>query len=157
MATALCRSSKASSVSFAILSDLHLETPVTRPTYSEFALATTCPNLALLGDIGLVNDARLFSFLEEQLLRFVVVFYVLGNHEPYDSTLDTARDTFRALEDQASLRKTNDNRFGRFIFLDQVRYDFTPTITILGCALFSAIDLEQGVSVGHFVSDFERI
>ena len=104
----------ANDISFAILSDLHLETPASRPTYSDFTFPATCPNLALLGDIGLANDERLFSFLEEQLLRFENVFYVLGNHEPYDSTLETTRHALGAFGLQTSRQRATDNRLGKF-------------------------------------------
>ncbi len=120
------------SISFQILSDLHLETPATRPTYSEFLFPNTSPYLALLGDIGLVHDKRLFTFLQEQLTRFQVVFYVLGNHEPYDSTFEAARDALRAFENETSLQRTRDNQYGEFVLLDQVRYDISPTLTVLG-------------------------
>lgn len=157
MTTPLPSSSGTPSVSFAILSDLHLETPASRPTYLEFSFAATCPNLALLGDIGLANDPRLFTFLEDQLSRFKIVFYVLGNHEPYDSTLEAAREALKAFKDESNRRKANDDRLGNFILLDQVRYDLTPTITILGCTLFSSITSDQKSSVSLFVSDFSRI
>jgi predicted phosphodiesterase len=87
--------SDTTTVSFAILSDLHLETPAARPSYSKFSFNHTRPHLVLLGDIGLVSDTRLFSFLEEQLLRFETVFYVLGNHEPHDSTMEATKEALR--------------------------------------------------------------
>ena len=70
------------SITLQILSDLHLETPHLLPMYSDFRVEPRSPYLALLGDIGNANDRRLFQFLEEQLRRFQIVFYVLGNHEP---------------------------------------------------------------------------
>ena len=48
---------------FQILSDLHLETPLTSPLYSTFKLKIHASNLFLLGDIGLAKDAALFTFL----------------------------------------------------------------------------------------------
>lgn len=41
--------------------------------------------------------------------------------------------------------------------MDQVRYDITPTIAILGCTLFSAIDPGQAGTILLFASDFEQI
>ena len=143
------------SVSFAVLSDVHVETPAARPTYSEFSFVSVCPYLVLLGDIGLANDPRLFTFLEEQLSRYEIVFYVLGNHDPYDSDLNDRKERIRAFEERTSLQ-TNSHQ-GKFVYLDQTRYDLTPTMTILGCTLFSSINLTQEAAIRLFVSDFERI
>lgn len=141
------------SVQLQILSDLHLETPATRPTYFEFEFEPQCPYLALLGDIGLVSHDSLFGFLEKQLERFRTVLYVLGNHEPYDSTFASAK---QELGDFAN-RIRQQHGEGRFVLLDQTRFDITPEVTILGCTLFSAIAPEQIQSVQFFVTDFERI
>ena len=140
-----------------ILSDLHLETPATRPSYSEFSFEKTSLYIALLGDIGLVNDSRLFSFLNVQLHRYKIVLYVLGNHEPYDSQVHIAKDTLKAFESEVALKAHQDDRLGKFVFLDQTRYDLTPSITILGCTLYSAISPDQASSARLFITDFERI
>lgn len=144
-------------ISFQILSDLHLETPAARPTYSQFSFARTSPHLVLLGDIGVTHDSRLLSWLREQLEKFETVIYVLGNHEPYDTTFVAAKGVLRALESEVTQENARYGRKGNFILLDQDRYDIEPTLTVLGCTLFSAIDLGQASSVRMFVSDFERI
>ncbi|PMD12825.1 hypothetical protein NA56DRAFT_739287 [Hyaloscypha hepaticicola] len=46
---------------------------------------------------------------------------------------------------------------GRFIFLDQTRFDLTDLMTVLGCTLFSRISNEQRESVALFCSDFSEI
>lgn len=61
------------------MSDLHLETPQSGPTYGESKIRPQCRHLALLGDIGNFSDPELFTFLEEQLQQFEVVSYRLGN------------------------------------------------------------------------------
>ncbi|TVY16333.1 hypothetical protein LARI1_G007560 [Lachnellula arida] len=73
---------------FQIMSDLHLET---HPSYDHFRLEQTAPYIALLGDIGHVGDERLFAFLEKQLERYWVVYFLLGNHEPYHLSLALAK------------------------------------------------------------------
>jgi hypothetical protein len=65
---------------------LLLETPSTRPTYTDFDIPHHCTNLALLGDIGNILDPRLLAFLETQLHNFFLVFFILRNHEPYYSS-----------------------------------------------------------------------
>jgi hypothetical protein len=73
-----------------ILSDLHLELPRSSSNGSyttyQYDFPVTAPNLALLGDIGCTVDPGLFEWLDIQLLRYELVLYVAGNHEPYRST-----------------------------------------------------------------------
>ncbi|PMD16015.1 hypothetical protein NA56DRAFT_649836 [Hyaloscypha hepaticicola] len=90
------------SVKFQLVSDLHLETPQARPTYEDFKIQPECQYLALLGDIGNIWDPLLFSFLEDQLRKFEMVFYLLGNHEAYGTTVLGARTTARAFEHETS-------------------------------------------------------
>jgi hypothetical protein len=147
-----------SQIAFQIISDLHLETPQIRPTYGDFEIEPRTPHLALLGDIGNVCDERLFLFLETQLRRFQIVFFLLGNHEPYGMSFPAARTTMKSFENKMrALRKMSDPGVGEFIFLDQTRYDITSDCTILGCTLFSQILSEQIMPVQMFVSDFSNI
>jgi hypothetical protein len=147
-----------SEIAFQIISDLHLETPQTRPTYGDFEIEPRAPYLALLGDIGNVCDERLFNFLETQLRRFQIVFFVLGNHEPYGTSFIAAKATVKSFENKIrASRETLYPGFGEFIFLDQTRYDVTSHCTILGCTLFSKVLPEQIMPVKMFVSDFSNI
>lgn len=138
--------------SFQIISDLHLET---RLSY-DFVLKQTAPNLALLGDIGQVIDDGLFAFLEKQLRRYWNVFFVLGNHEPALTSWPDAKRRVRSFgERMESLRARS--TIGRFIFLDQTRYDLDGTLTILGCTLFSRIKPAQRAEVSSRFIDFKQI
>lgn len=68
-----------------IMSDLHLETDFLH----EFDIPDEAPYLALLGDIGHLTHwykARVLKFLERQLRKFEVVFYVLGMAEAQGSS-----------------------------------------------------------------------
>ncbi|TVY89183.1 Uncharacterized protein LAWI1_G005617 [Lachnellula willkommii] len=147
-----------SSVKIQLMSDLHLETPQARPTYQDFEIAPECQYLALLGDIGNVVDNRLFEFLESQLRSFKVVFYLLGNHEPFGMTQLDAQTTVRAFgHKMEELRSSAGSTLGKFVFLDQTRYDLTEEVTVLGCTLFSQIANDQRESVSLFCSDFSEI
>ena len=67
-----------------LLSDIHLEIERREEMgYDTFKILPAAPVLALLGDIGLASDERLFNFVR---MQFETVLYVLGNHESYDST-----------------------------------------------------------------------
>ena len=79
-----------------ILSDLHLEFERPSPNGGpgdddgnlyKFDFPARAEHLALLGDIGMTGDDRLFTWLRAQLERFKTVFLVPGNHEPYWSSL----------------------------------------------------------------------
>lgn len=134
------------------MSDLHLET---HPTY-DFDIKLTAPYLALLGDIGHVGDEGLYKFFEKLLKRYWVVFFLLGNHEPTYQTWQIAKDRVRAFEQRMNrLRSTS--TIGKFVFLDQTRYDVTDTLTVLGCTLFTHVAPEQEREVGERMVDFKGI
>jgi hypothetical protein len=46
---------------------------------------------------------------------------------------------------------------GKFILLDQTRYDISPKLTVLGCTLFSHITPAQTSTASRFVTDFHAI
>lgn len=141
---------------FQIMSDLHLETPLARPSYEDFEIEPAAPFLALLGDTGCVSDDLLFSFLESQLHLFEVVFFLLGNHEPYGTTFSSAHATMEAFQEKMEEARGT-TALGRFVYLNQNRYDVSDELTVLGCTLFSHIAPEQVGSVQLFVSDSSSI
>lgn len=70
-----------------VLSDLHLEIErIGGFDYERFKIEPKAPILALLGDVGTVNNPLLFTFLRLQLSQFEIVLYVMGNHEFYGET-----------------------------------------------------------------------
>lgn len=133
-----------------ILSDLHLE--VERPDEPLYAydFPASAPNLALLGDIGWTRDDRLFDWLRAQLARFETVFFVCGNHEPYgvDATVKDSMDRLQSFQQSSS---------GKLIVLDRTRFDVSPTLTILGCTLWSALDPDCLDILSWSLTDFKRI
>ncbi|KAH0545551.1 hypothetical protein FGG08_000382 [Glutinoglossum americanum] len=134
------------------MSDLHLET---HPSYN-FKLKQSVPYLALLGDIGHVGDDLLFSFLEKQLGHYWVVFFLLGNHDPSHLSWASAK---RRVQDFATKmdRLRSKSTIGKFVFLDQTRYDLNDKLTILGCTLFSRVAPEQSAAVATRLVDFRNI
>lgn len=145
-----------------IISDLHLESPL---GYDLFEIPVNAPYLALLGDIGWVKNEGLFTFLEAQLQAFKVVFFILGNHEPFHSDWATARDKmyeFSLLIGQKAQDNPNPS-LGEFVFLDQTRYDIdspsssSPKVTILGCTLYSKVLQSQKDKVSFGLNDFYYI
>ena len=140
-------------VSFQIASDLHLET---QQKYGQFKLKQRAPYLALLGDIGYVGNDELFSFLELQIKRYWAVFFVLGNHEPYKISVPTAKARMHAFADKMERLRVK-STMGRFILLDQARFDLNDRLTILGCTLFSRVLPDQMKEVASRLSDFKYI
>ncbi|OAG07591.1 uncharacterized protein CC84DRAFT_1186497 [Paraphaeosphaeria sporulosa] len=136
-----------------IISDLHLETPLSSPAYTTFQLEVQASNLLLLGDIGLVKDEGLFEFLRTTLEQCMGcrIFYVTGNHEAYQLPYVTAIQRMRDFEAEAK-----DNYGGRFIFLDRDRYDLDGSTTILGCTLWSAISAQQASEAQLRLTDFNK-
>ncbi|KAI1462569.1 hypothetical protein F4805DRAFT_408436 [Annulohypoxylon moriforme] len=141
-----------SPVTFQIVSDLHLET---HQSY-DFTIKQTAPYLALLGDIGNVVDDGLFEFLKKQLTRYWAVFLLLGNHEPIGTSWVLAKRRVRDFADQMERLRTR-STIGRFVFLDQTRYDVNETMTVLGCTLFSDVSAEQAIAVKSRLVGFKQI
>lgn len=138
-----------------LLSDLHLENPA---AYDIFDVDPHAPYLALIGDIGHVEDKDLFAFLKRQLHHFHTVLFLLGNHEPYHSswtaTKAKVRTFERSIEDE---RRAGNANLGTFFFLDQTRIDISPSLTILGCTLFSQILPARRDHVSFGLNDFYHI
>jgi len=141
--------------SIQIMSDLHLESPSS--SYESFSITPTAPYLALLGDIGNTKTPGLLTFLTTQLSQFKIVFMLLGNHEPYRSSWEQARATLQTFQAESEAKHESDSSLGRFIFLDQTRFDISSTVTILGCTLFSRILPEQETYISHGLNDFHHI
>ncbi|KAL4956769.1 acyl-CoA dehydrogenase/oxidase [Aspergillus filifer] len=137
-----------------IVSDLHLENP---RAYDLFHISRRAPYLALLGDIGTVKDDELFTFLEAQLQIFELVFFLLGNHEPYDSNWSSVKDRVKKFQDDIDRRREREPGLGKFVFLDQTRYDISEEVTVLGCTLYSRVPAAQNEMVSYRLNDFYYI
>ena len=144
----------ANATKFQIMSDLHLET---HSSY-DFDFPKTAPNLALLGDIGHIGNDELFRFLERQLGRFEVVFFLLGNHEPYHLKISFAKH--RVLSFATRMEKkhvSGELSVGKFVFLDHTRFDLDDNVSVLGCTLYSRVPPEQARAVQSRLVDFKDI
>jgi hypothetical protein len=146
----------ASGVSVQLMSDLHLEM---NQQYDIYMITPRAPMLALLGDIGRTCDKGLFDFIKAQLEQFKVVFYVLGNHEPYQSNWDSAKTLMTEFKREIDQLRASNHRLGEFVFLDQTRYDISEEVTVLGCTLFSRVGPteEDRNRVGRLLNDFKLI
>ncbi|KAA8641638.1 hypothetical protein EYZ11_006827 [Aspergillus tanneri] len=137
-----------------ILSDLHLESPA---AYDIFNISPKAPFLALLGDVGYVKDEGFFRFLRKQLVIFRIVFLVLGNHEAYHSNWAKTKLDVKRFIHSIGDSPCKSETLGKLVLLDRSRYDISPTLTILGCTLFSRIVNEQAESVSFGLNDFYHI
>ncbi|KAH8426110.1 uncharacterized protein LDX57_003852 [Aspergillus melleus] len=134
-------------LSVQVMSDLH-------PKYSDLDVPVTAPYLAFLGNVGQVDRRRIFlhreidifTFFENQLRRYEIVFFVLGVRETQDMDYNTAKETIRAFE----TRINEQPGLGKFVYLDQTRYDISPDTTVLGCTLHSHISAESKPSIEEF-------
>ncbi|KAK3372942.1 hypothetical protein B0T24DRAFT_678434 [Lasiosphaeria ovina] len=140
-----------------ILSDLHLETQLSY----DFVIRQTAPHLALLGEIGQVADDGLFVCLEKQLDRYWTVFFLFGNHEPLLGSFFGAKSRVREFADRMERLRAR-STIGRFVFLDQTRYDVNDSLTILGCTLFSRVTTEQAPEtvadhIDAHISDLQQL
>ncbi|KAI0845673.1 calcineurin-like phosphoesterase [Daldinia vernicosa] len=146
-------------VTIQILSDLHLEA---YNTYEDFEITPHASYLALLGDIGCVkkHEERFLAFLRRQLANFRVVFFLLGNHEPYYSSWGHAKQTMLCFEQQVCRERETQPCIGEFVFLNKRRYDIDnngTNLTILGCTLFSKVPSDSIDDVSYGLNDFYHI
>ncbi|KAI0061039.1 Ser/Thr protein phosphatase protein [Artomyces pyxidatus] len=140
-----------------IISDLHLEIerPGSEPgrEFYHYNIPVRAEHLALLGDIGWTVEDRLFEWLEAQLKLFKTVFFVSGNHEPYRSSIEESYERLTAFATKVNA----DASLGTFVYLNRTRYDISPTLTILGCTLWSALDPADLDILSWSLTDFRRI
>ncbi|GJE99490.1 metallophosphatase domain-containing protein [Phanerochaete sordida] len=135
-----------------LLSDLHLERDRAHAEHSKesyhYDIPAAAPYLALLGDIGCTVHEELFDWLRAQLQRFEKVLYVAGNHEPYGSSIASSHARLHAFAAASA---------GRFVFLQQTRLDLGPTLTVLGCTLWAALDARRAGALQDFahIADFD--
>ncbi|KAB8349706.1 hypothetical protein FH972_023721 [Carpinus fangiana] len=131
--------------------DVHLET---FPSYSHYKhRLTDAPCLFLLGDIGHVASPQLFNLFTTLLDHHDFVFYLLGNHDPKDLTLEDAKSKVRSFE--ARMAAVSATRtIGKFVFLDQTRFDLDSETTVLGCTLFTHIEDAQKETISMRMVDF---
>jgi Calcineurin-like phosphoesterase len=140
---------------FQVISDLHLESP---PAYDVYDIPALAPYLCLLGDIG---DSRRFEdllkFLSKQLKKFEIVFFVLGNHEPYHGRWSQVKTRLSLFAESIDGRRKKEKTLGKFVLLDQTRYDLNDYVTVLGCTLHSYILDKQLEYVSMGLNDFHNI
>jgi hypothetical protein len=145
-----------------ILSDLHLEA---LNEYDDFEIIPRAPNLALLGDIGIVKEVhrdKFLSFLKRQLPKFRTVMLVPGNHEAYGSTWDETIDILSSVA--AAACTESDPSLGKFVLLDRTSVRLPhphDDIVVLGCSLFSRVpsvdeDKEARTAVQTRLNDFRH-
>lgn len=137
-----------------IVSDLHLENPT---AYDIFVIEPQAPYLALLGDIGVVQDEGFFPFITAQLRNFQIVFLLLGNHEPFYSNWSSVRKQVADFSGSISRTRSQDPGLGQFVFLDRTRFDLSPDVTLLGCTLYSNVFKDQEERVSFGLNDFYHI
>lgn len=82
---------------------------------------------------------------------------LLGNHEPYHSSWEQSRTTLQTFQKETETKYENGLSWGKFIFLDQIRFDISPAVTILGCTLNSRILPDQQAYISHGLNDFYQI
>ena len=154
---------------FQIVSDIHTERyPPYDARYPEqfpLILKGEAPFLVLAGDIGGLGKgtplANYRHFLGDVAARFLRVFLVMGNHEAYGQSIESARARLAALCHEVNRASGWSDRV---VFLDRQRYDLHlpaalggEIITVLGCTLWSRITDEQRADIAYGLNDFRQI
>jgi len=141
-----------------IISDLHLEN---HSRYGQFKITPTAPYLALLGDIGCVQQDAKKGIFRTMLLRLLTqykaIFYVAGNHEPYLTTWPAVHEWLEMVAETARAKREAGEEIGAFVPLNMGRVDLEGDVTVLGCTLFSKVEESKMGVVGRKVNDFRKI
>ncbi|KAF5381580.1 hypothetical protein D9615_005590 [Tricholomella constricta] len=151
-----------------VLSDLHLEferlSNLEDSGYDgdfyKFDFPARADTIALLGDIGMTRDERLFDWLRVQLKRFKTVLFLSGNHEAYGSSLEESHGRlvqFCVECDALADNSPSERPPGRFILLDRMRHNLSATVTVLGCTLWSRLDPDKLDILRQSLNDFRHI
>ena len=94
------------------------------------------------------------QFLERQIQKFEIIFFLLGSYEPYHGNWAESRVVLNRFRESSDCRHQEENGIGQFIVLERTRYDISSEITILGCTLFSHVLNEQCEHVSFGLNDF---
>lgn len=140
--------------SIQILSDLHLESPI---SYDLFEIEVKAPYLALLGDIGNIERHKpdCLAFLRKQVQKFSAVLFVPGNHEAYHSSWPATLAILQAFEEDVRM---DPSLSGEFVLLNRKTYQIPGTsVVVLGCSLFSRVPPESAMDVEMGLNDFFQI
>jgi len=143
-----------------LMSDLHLEIERgDEMDYERFDIPPVAPILALLGDIGVVQDERLFVFIRGLLRKFETVLYVLGNHESYRSTYEETIEKLEAFEAKITGERSQSPNLGEFVFLNRKAWSpsASPNLVILGCTLWTQLNAEDLDILSWSMTDFKEI
>ena len=94
-----------------------------------------------------LHRRRPLSLLSRAVSPKVLGFFLLGNHEPCHLNFPAVKSRMRAFADRIEAKRRTPT-IGRFIFLDQTRYDMSGyRLTVLGYTLFSHITKERAAPV----------
>jgi Icc-related predicted phosphoesterase len=134
---------------FQYFSDLHLENI---PGFRLKKGDVKAPYLILAGDIGDPCSNEYKCFLEHCITLYDKTFLILGNHEAYkkeswEYTIHITR----------KLIKLIDKEQDRLIFLENDPYYLDERITILGCTLWSFIDIDNMSEIQQCINDYKQI
>lgn len=80
----------------------------------------------------------------------------MGNHEPYYSDWSEAKSKIERFKASLAPHESSE-KLGQFILLDKKRYDLSPTLSIVGCTLFSQVTHEQEDSFSFGLNEFYHI
>lgn len=117
---------------FQYVSDTHLEFCKTFPKNIFNDTFPKAPYLICAGDIGLPSSEIWCEFISWACEKYVHVFYVMGNHEPYGSSIQHAEDSISAYF----------SLFTNITFLNRTAYTFPDGLRIVGCTLWSPVSPE---------------
>lgn len=132
-----------------LVSDIHLDALEEDGANIDFGLLITpsAPTLVMAGDISAYNCPLLSAFLSWVAGKFEYVFWVLGNHEFYNTkglTMNDIKDRLRSL-------------CPRNVYILDNEYIILDDVIILGSTLWSHVPVQYTNKVETTISDYRYI
>lgn len=141
-------------ITIQVLSDMHLEFYKNFPKIKPLA-----PYLFLAGDIGTINsihNSTLEKFISYCSTNWIKIFYVLGNHEFYQtSNQSSKKKTFQEL---CEIYKNICNRYPNVVLLNNTFCEIVPGLNVYGTTLWTGeYGFEHEHSVNCVLNDYNMI
>jgi predicted MPP superfamily phosphohydrolase len=128
-----------------ILSDLHIDLNKLTKNKLPQIIKPLCDNLAILGDScnSANHNAMLTDLIKYTTSNFKNVYYVIGNHEYYESDIKKTENYFKNIQ----------NNYSNFHLLNRNKI-YIDGVKILGCTLWSNIPSKSQLICSTLLNDY---
>jgi len=128
-----------------VVSDVHLEHYKTPPSFRDIITPSISDILCLLGDIGDPRQELYDNFITWCKQNFLIVLVIAGNHEYYNSTVDTTNNLIQKICNKNGAIFLNNS-----VFIDR-------NLAFIGTTLWAHVPEMAKKEVEHYLTDYRLI